>query len=127
MARSSLHAGKPRLVTSLDALVTDRPVTRDQWAVIHHDTDEEPSRRLAATIDALLAKLPDDEREAVELRYIAGLSTHEIAREKGWLFPSGETDRKRASRLSRRGLERLRALLMEGWAFALHHDQIPRE
>ena len=95
----------------------------------HHDLypSETPAadRALGLVMESLLRRLPDDERHAVELVHVASLSYREAAAEAGWTLSTGQPDPKRAWRLSRRGLGRLREGLAGGWEEALAAHRLP--
>lgn len=70
-------------------------------------------------LDRLLDRLPDDERDVVNLVVVRGLTMGEAARFLGWELPgryedrprSGPADRKRVSRVLERAVDRLREQL----------------
>ena len=93
----SLHAALEDSSARLEALLAADQTSPSERAVRHEEL-----RRLAAA----LAGLPEDQRRAVELHHLHGLSVEEVARELG-------RNESAVGGLLRRGLKRLRELMHE--------------
>jgi RNA polymerase sigma-70 factor, ECF subfamily len=86
----------------LEALVTTTKPLGDDFA----DTQRAPSTQVERTRRALLELVPT-ERDAVVLRFVAGLTLPDVAQ-------AARVDEKTARERVNRGLSKLRALLAEG-------------
>ena len=93
----SLYAALEDSSARLEALLTADHTSPSERAVHHEEL-----QRLAEA----LAGLPEDQRQAVELHHLHGLSVEEVARELG-------RSESAVGGLLRRGLKRLRELLRE--------------
>lgn len=60
--------------------------------------DEKPVDPLVLVVEALLATLPDDERDVVEMCLMGGLSMHEAARTLGYINKNDKEDHKMVKR-----------------------------
>ncbi|MFO0930795.1 MAG: sigma-70 family RNA polymerase sigma factor [Gemmataceae bacterium] len=101
--------GGPRgLEQSLEAALEESSVNLDLWlADLSEEPREEAQRREQLTrLMAGLADLPADQRAALELRYLQGLSPPQIAEREGKTTAA-------VAGLLRRGLEQLRQVLAE--------------
>jgi RNA polymerase sigma-70 factor (ECF subfamily) len=94
----SLEAGVERSSARLEALLSDERSSPSEQAI-----REEQLLRLAGG----LARLPEDQRRAVEMKHLQGLSLEEIGREMGRSVTA-------VAGLLRRGLDKLREWLAEG-------------
>jgi RNA polymerase sigma-70 factor (ECF subfamily) len=92
-----LHAGVEDSSSRLEALLSAQQTSPSERAIRHEE--------LLKLAEALAA-LPEDQRQAVELHHLHGLSVEEVARSLG----RGESA---AGGLLRRGLKRLRELMCE--------------
>jgi RNA polymerase sigma-70 factor (ECF subfamily) len=106
--RDKRDAGREQ---SLEAQIEDSSVRLIDWLAAHQST---PSRKLSREEEALrlasaLARLPDAQREAVELHHLQGLPLKELAARLGRSEPA-------VAGLLHRGLDRLRELLVGGSA-----------
>jgi RNA polymerase sigma-70 factor (ECF subfamily) len=105
-----LTAGKRDAVReeSLQAALEQSSARLDAWLAAEQSSPsrlaerQEQSVRLAAA----LARLPDKQRQAVELRHLRGLSLAEVAAEM-------DTTKTAVVGLLHRGVEKLRGLLQE--------------
>jgi RNA polymerase sigma-70 factor (ECF subfamily) len=93
----SLEASQAESSARIEAILAD-----DAPGPLPRLTHEELLMRTASA----LAELPEDQRRAVELRHLAGLSVPEVAEAMGRTVAG-------ASGLIRRGLERLRETLLD--------------
>jgi RNA polymerase sigma-70 factor (ECF subfamily) len=94
----SLEAGVERSSARLEALLSDGRSSPSERAI-----HEEQLLRLAGA----LARLPEDQRRAVEMKHLQGLSLEEVGREMGRSVTA-------VAGLLRRGLDKLREWLAEG-------------
>jgi RNA polymerase sigma-70 factor (ECF subfamily) len=105
--REKRDAGREQ---SLEAQIENSSVRLVEWVAAHQST---PSRRLSREEDALrlasaLDRLPEAQREAIELHYFQGLSLKDLAAQLDRSEPA-------VAGLLHRGLDGLRELLA-GWS-----------
>jgi RNA polymerase sigma-70 factor (ECF subfamily) len=96
------------LEQSLEAAVEQSSSRLEAWLAAEQSSPEERAMRqeeLLRLAEAL-AKLPEDQRRAVELRYLGGCSVAEVARQM-------ERSKEAVAKLLLRGVARLRELLDE--------------
>lgn len=115
--------------TSIDAWLDGGHQTTE--LLVHHDVyfaDDEPTTpTLGHIFDRLLNELDEDQRIAVNLVVIGGLSYRQAALEMGLhCGPADRPNKKQAWRLVRYGLRHLRrALEGDEWVQALAGHRIP--
>ncbi len=96
------------LERSLEASLEESSARLEEWLAASHSSPSERTAReeeFARLADAL-ARLPDDQRRALELRYLQGLAVEAISRLMDRSEPS-------VTGLLRRGLQKLREVLHE--------------
>lgn len=95
--------------------------TTDEYFV-----DEKPVDPLVLVVEALLATLPDDERDVVEMCLMAGLSMHEAARELGYINSNGKEDHKMVKRRLTWAIRKMRDTLdSPSFASAIAGHKLP--
>jgi RNA polymerase sigma-70 factor (ECF subfamily) len=93
---------------SLETALEQSSARLDAWLASEQSSPghrQERQERLLQMVEAM-AKLPEDQRVALELRHLRGLSVPEVARQMGRSLPS-------VSGLLQRGLRNLRELMGE--------------
>jgi len=112
LAQSLRHYGRQRRDAaqerSLDAAVEASSARLEAWLATDHAGPSQQAERneQLLRLAAALARLPDDQRTALELRHLQGLSVAEISHEMERTEPA-------VTGLLRRGLKGLRGLLAD--------------
>jgi RNA polymerase sigma-70 factor (ECF subfamily) len=104
--RQQRDVGRER---ALEAGVEESSARIEAWLAADQSSPSEAAQRReeVSLLGKALAGLPEDQKQAVELRHLHGLAVAEIAAQMGRTEPA-------VAGLLRRGLKRLRELLAEG-------------
>lgn len=95
--------------------------TTDEYFV-----DEKPVDPLVLVVEALLATLPEDERDVVEMCLMGGLSMHEAARTLGYINANGKEDHKMVKRRLTWAIRKMRDTLdSPSFASAIAGHKLP--
>ena len=90
--------------------------------------EEKPVDPLVLVVEALLATLPDDERDVVEMCLMGGLSMHEAARAMGFINKNDKEDHKMVKRRLTWAIQKLRDTLdSPSFATAIAGHKLPVE
>lgn len=101
--------------------ILDAMSTTDEYFV-----DERTPDPLVLVVEALLATLPEDERNVVEMCLMARMSMHETARVLGYVNSSGKEDHKMVKRRLEWALKKLRQTLNSpSFALAIAGHKMP--
>jgi DNA-directed RNA polymerase specialized sigma subunit len=88
--------------------------------------DEKPVDPLVLIIESLLATLPEDEREVVEMCLFSRISQHEAARMLGYINANGKEDHKMVARRLKWALRKLNDTLNSpSFALAIAGHKLP--
>lgn len=95
--------------------------TTDEYFV-----EDKPVDPLVLVVEALLATLPDDERDVVEMCLMGGLSMHEAARTLGYINTNGKEDHKMVKRRLTWAIRKMRDTLESpSFATAIAGHKLP--
>ena len=88
--------------------------------------DDKPVDPLVLVVEALLATLPEDERDVVEMCLMGGLSMHEAARSLGYINKNDKEDHKMVKRRLTWALRKMRDTLESpSFASAIAGHKLP--